>query len=286
MKKHLIAILIIALTLSLAGVGVWVFVRSRNIKPLYQANCEFVISEDSSSLKTKIARAEELYTLSGETRLTTLWEVIDKIDTFESDLNSYLVLCNAKPKSTKKLSKSYINLIKARSTLINEYDEYITRMSGNLNADGPAIQNLYNDIFNKTVSYIYKYNECFNQTSNYVFDKVYNTDTIKPELYLLYSLGVNNLLNNISNNHFTSTTLITKLNNAITLTEGNLTIKDAVIGGEFSEYAFRFKIHFNSCNLSILINNFINYCNLNINPDNETSNEKLAVHYAKLLLEI
>lgn len=288
MKKHLIAILIILLVLSLVGVSVWFFVFNRNVKPLYKANCEFVLSQDTESLKTKIAKAETLYneSVSSETRLTTLSEIIDKLDTFESDLNSYLVLCNAKPKSTKKLSKSYTELIKSRSTLINEYDEYIARMSGNLNADGSAVENLYNDIFNKTVSYIYKYNSCFNQTSNYVFTKVYTVGTIKPELYSWYSLSVNNLLNNIVNNQFTKTVLVTKLNSAITLTDGNLNIKETVIGGEFNEMALKFKLHYNNCDTSVLIDNFISYYNLNVNVDIETSNEKLAVHYAKQILEI
>ena len=288
MKKHLIAILIIVLVLSLAGVGVWFFMRNRNIKPLYEANCEFVLSKDSDLLKSKIEQAENLYAkvVNGETRLTTLNQVIDKIDTFEKDLNSYLVLSNAKPKTTKKLSKSYTNLIDARSTLIREYDEYITRMSGNLNADGQAVQKLYDAIFNKTVSYIYKYNECFSSTSSYVFSKVYTVGNIKAELYSLYALGVNNLLNNISNNRFTNTVLISKLSSGINLSNGNINIRSNVVGGEFSQIAYKFKSHFNNSNKAILIDNFTTYYNTAINANIETSNEKLAVYYVKQILEI
>lgn len=288
MKKHLIAILIIVLILSLGGVGIWLFIRNRNIKPLYDANCEFILSEDTQALKTKIAQAEILYAevVSGETRLATLHNIITKLDTFDSDLNSYLVVKKIKPSKTKSLSKSYSNLTKTRSTLLVEYDEYITRMSGNLNADGSAVEVLYDKLFNKTVSYIYKYNECFNKTSNYVFTKVSKVDTIKQELYSLYSLSVSNLLNNISSNNFTSTTLIKKLNNAINLSNGNIVINSSVAGGEFSETAFKFKSHFRNSNLTILINNFVTYCNETIDINTETSNEKLAIYYAKQLLEI
>jgi hypothetical protein len=294
MKKHLLAIVIIVLVLSLGGVGIWLYVRNRNIKPLYQASCEFIHDEDTALLKNKILQAEDkmteaeqLHSLpSSGNRLSTLNQIIDKIDIFEQDLNTYLVFNNAKPKTTKNLSKSYTNLSKSRTILLREYDEYITRMSGNLNADGHAIENLYNEIFNKTVNYRYKYNACFNQTSSYVFENVYKVDTIKSELYLLYSLGVNNLLNNISNNNFKNTTLITKLNNGIILSNGNIDIKDSVKGGEFSIMAFKFKSHFNKSNLSTLVENFDTLYNININPDNEISNEKLAIYYAKQILEI
>ena len=288
MKKHLIVVLIIILIAALTGTGIWLFVRYNNVKPLYKANCEFVFSEDTTSLTNKITQAQTLYNqvIASETRLVTLNEIISKINNFERDLNSYLVLLNSKSKTTKKLSKSYTNLTKTRSILITDYDEYITRMSGDINADGPAIQNLYNDIFNKTVDYLYDYISCFSSTSNYVFSKVYTVDTIKAELYSLYSLGVNELLNNISNNQFAYTIIISRLNNVISLTNGNMTIKSSIIGGEFSQEAFKFKQHFNNSDLSVLIDNFNIYYGLSINVNLETSNEKLAVYYAKKILEI
>ena len=288
MKKHIIRILIIVLILALLGTGAWIFVRRNKVKSLYQANCDFVVNEDSSTLISKMTYAQNLYSaiLSSESRLTTLQTIIIKMDEFEKDLNSYLVLSTAKAYKTKKLSKSYSSLIKSRKTLINNYDEYITRMSGDINADGPAIQILYNNLFNKTVDYLYSYNNCFQQTSNYVFSKVYKADSIKSELYTMYSLGVTNLLNNISNNKFSSTTLITKLNNGITLFNGNIKLVDAIKGGEFSVEALNFKKYFNNSDLSILINNFNTYYNSTINLDTETSNEKLAIYYAKLILEI
>lgn len=288
MKKHIIRILIIVLILALLGTGAWIFVRRNKVKSLYQASCDFVINEDSSTLISKMTNAQNLYNsiLSSESRLTTLKTIIIKMDEFEKDLNSYLVLSTAKAHKTKRLSKSYSSLIKSRKTLINNYDEYITRMSGDINADGPAIQILYNNLFNKTVGYLYSYNNCFQQTSNYVFSKVYKADSIKSELYTMYSLGVTNLLNNISNNKFSSTTLITKLNNGITLFNGNIKLVDAIKGGEFSVEALNFKKYFNNSDLSILINNFNTYYNSTINLDTETSNEKLAIYYAKLILEI
>ena len=117
---------------------------------------------------------------------------------------------------------------------------------------------------------------------------MYKVDTIKEELYTLYSLGVNNLLNSISNNRFASenVTLITRLNNGIKLSNGNISIKSSVDGGEFSIDAIKFKTHFNNSNLNTLITNFNTYYSESINISTETSNEKLAVYYAKKILEM
>lgn len=288
MKKHIVAILIIILILALAGTGIWFVMKRNNIKPLYKANCEFTVSKDTSDLCSKMTEAQTLYNMifASETRLTTLQSVILKLDSFDKDLNSYLVLLNKESKTSKKLSKSYADLIKTRKSLITDYDEYIVRMSGNINADGTAVQNLYNELFNKTVDYLYKYNKCFNLTSTYVFDKIYKADNIKEELYTLYSLSVNNLLNNISNNRFNNTTLITRLNNGIRLLNNNLHIIESVKGGEFSVESIKFQQYFNHSSLTVLIDNFNTYYAESINPNVETSNEKLAVYYAKQILEI
>lgn len=289
MKKHIVAILIIILILSLVGVGIWVVVNAQKIKPLYKANCEFILSDDTATLATKISTAHSLYTIevmSSETRLDVLKSVVIKLDDFEKDLNAYLSLSNVKAKKTKSLSKSYTELSNIRSQLIKDYSEYITRMSGDINADGDALQNLYNEIFSKTVNYLHSYNKCFALTTNHVFKSVYTSDTIKQELYTLYSLGVNDLLNNISNNNFKSVSLINRLNNGIKLSNNNLVIKDSVDGGEFSIQALNFKKYFNASNKTTLINNFESYYPNIINPATETSNEKLAVYYAKQILEI
>ena len=289
MKKHIIIITSIILILSIVGVGIWFVVKKNNSKPLYSVSCEFVESSDANLLQSDISIAENLYrnkVISTETRLTTLQQVIAKLDSFEADLSSYLLLSKAKPSSTNKLSKSYKDLESVRSVLIKDYSEYITRMSGNTNISGPALKELYNDIFNKTVNYVYKYNSCFIQTSNYVFTKVYKVDTIKTELYLMYSASVTNLLNNISNNQFASTATIDKLNTGLTLSNGNLHIRENIQGGEFSLEALNFKKYFNSCNTGSLISNFETYYNMLINPNTETSSEKLTVYYAKLILEI
>lgn len=286
MKKHFIAILIITLILAIAGTSVYFIVKHSKPTPLYKANSSFILDEDTTSLTSKITQAQTLYAkeVSGDTRLLVLHNAINKLDTFELDLNSYLVLNTVKAKSTKKLSKMYSNLNSSRNTLIKNYDEYITRMSGNLNADGNAIQKLYNDIFNKTVAYLYDYNTCFIQTSNFVFSKVYKAGTIKTELYTLYSLSVNNLLNNIKNNQFENTSLITRLNNGINLNNNNIVIVASVNGGEYSTQALNFKKYFNSSNLTVLVENFNTYYNASINVDTETSSEKLAVYYAKQIL--
>ena len=287
MRKHIVSFIIVVLILGIIGAGAWTIAKRTNTKTLYQANCEFVISENSTNLATKINQAQTLYnTIFSENRLALLQNVITKIDGFEKDLNSYLVLTTSKLKENKSLSKSYTNLTKKRNSLITDYDEYITRMSGDLNADGNAIQKLYNDIFNKTVEYLYKYNSCFKSTTNYVFKNIYKAESIKPELYSLYSLGVDNLLNNISNNKFGDTSLISRLNNGINLTNGNLYIVSTIDGGEFSLEALKFQEHFNKSNLTTLVDNFNTYYATTMNPNVETAHEKLAVYYAKLILEI
>ena len=141
MKKHLVAILIIVLVLSLTGVGIWLVVRNNKTKPLYQSNCDFIISDDVDNLTSKMNQAQGLYNVlfPSENRITTLHNIIVKIDGFEKDLNSYLLLSQTSNKASKKLSKSYTNLINDRKILIKNYDEYITRMNGNLDADGPAM---------------------------------------------------------------------------------------------------------------------------------------------------
>lgn len=288
MKKHIVALLIMVLVLTLTGTGIWLVIHNNDIKPLYKTSCEFIHHNNTNELVDKITVAQTKTTVDipNKDRLTVLQNIIVKIDTFEKDLNSYLSLSTVKAKNTKKLSKSYEDLLKTRKALIKNYDEYITRMSGDLNPGESAIQSLYNELFNTTVSYIYKYNDCFKSTTSHVFSKVYTGESIKPELYTLYSLGVSNLLNNISNNQFTNTALITRLNNIINLSNGNIQIVSTIKGGEFSVEALNFQTHFNNSNLSILIDNFNAYYSLSINPNVATSSEMLAVYYAKLILGV
>jgi len=284
MKKHLIAICIIVLVLAIGGISIWVFIQNKKAKTLYQAHCEFALGNDTNLLIEKMSTAQSLY--PSETGLKILQTSIAKLDSFEADLNSYLMLSNTKNKTTKKMTKSYSSLNNSRAILITTYEEYIVRMSGNINAESPALKTLYSSLFDKTVKYLQQYNTTFITSSNYVFNNVCNVDTIKPEVYTLYSLGVNNLLSNLSGVKFADLSLITRLNNGIKLSNGNISIKSSVYGGEFSEEAFSFKRYFNSCNHSTLIDNFNTYYNTSINVSLETSNEKLAIYYAKKILEI
>ena len=291
MKKHILGILILILVLSIIGVGIWFFIKKNNLKTLYKVRCEFVLNNDEEILLSNITQAESLYqskVLPTENRLTVLHTVISKIDSFEKDLTSYLMLSNDTNSTTNKLTKTYKDLSSSRKALIDDYNEYIVRMQGNTNIDGNSIQNLYNEIFTKTNDFVYKYNDCFNATFSYTFNKVYKVSTIKSQLYSLYSATVNNLLNNISNYSFRSTALINRLNGGIYLDNNNLHIKESVEGGEFSLPSQNFKKHFNSCNLESLVTNFETYYSTvySINPSTETSNEKLAVYYAKQILEI
>jgi len=288
MKKHLVIMLILTLILALLGIGVWYSIQQRNAKTLYKLSTEFVLSEDSNTLLDNISSAESLYNKQAtitESRLTSLHTIISKIDTFEQDLTSYLALSNIKASSTKNLNKSYKSLSAARDTLISNYNEYIARMSGNTLIEGNAADNLHNEIFNKTVNYVARYNSCFHSTATYIFNKVYKVDTIKSELYDLYYRGVKSLLGNISNNQFTNLGMIEKLNTGITLVNNNIYLKPSVKGGEFNVMALNFKKHYNNSDLGKLIKNFETYYNSSIDINTETSNEKLAIYYAKQILE-
>jgi len=289
MKKHIIGIIIFTLVLVLATAGILFYVNNKNKKPLYKITCEFVTSKDTDILISSMAEAEELYqekVFSAENRLTILQTVVAKIDSFESDLNSYLILSKLKASETNKLNKMYKSLSGDRSLLIKNYNEYITRMKGNINIDGNSLQKLYDDIFEKTTSYLRTYNSCFKSTYKHVFSKVYKADTIKIELYSLYHAGVKDLLSNISNNKFGNVEIIGSLNRGIKLNGNSLHIISTEVGGEFGINALKFKKHFNKCDLNLLIENFETYYNGLINPETEKSNEKLALYYAKQILEI
>lgn len=290
MKKHVIGFMIVLLILTLVGTGAWLVIRYNNAKTLYQVSCDFAFSEDSKTLTKKIENAQSLYDaqISGETRLMVLYEINLKINSFEKDLISYLQMSDIKPAKTKELNKKYSSLSSHRKELIKNYDEYIIRMNGNLIADNSAIQNLYKNLFARTVSYLQKYNSCFASISQHVFNKVYRAETIKPQLYSLYSLGVTNLLSSISNSSFTynALTTIDRLNSGIELENGTLKIKTSVDGGEFSSDARNFKQYFTECDKSNFISNFEDYYSSYVNPTVETSKEKLAMYYAKRILEI
>ena len=289
MKKRIILFTIFVLIIFIVGALAWMIFKQNNIKPLYEANTKFVASSDTQDLTAKMKTAQQKYSaiLSSETRLTFLKDVTLKLDELEQDLNVYLTLAPKDNKTAKQLSKSYSNLIKKRKSLIRDYNEYIDRMKGDLNADGDPspLQSLYNQLFNNTVDYLYDYNKCFIKTSSYVFSKVYKVDTVKKQMYSLYSAGVNDLLNNITNNKFSSTILINYLNSHINIDNGIFKLSENVDECEYNALVLNFKHYFNKSNLVDLTKNFSTYYNANIDTTTETSNEKLAIYYAKLILE-
>ena len=288
MKKHIIIISILICVILGVGVGVWYIMRKSDNQSLHSTVGQFILDDDTKALNDKMVKAESLYKSkvdNSETRLTMLNEVIAKIDIFEKDLHSYLILSGSKS-SANKLNKKYKSLSGTRDLLITNYDEYITRMQGNVNIDGSALNDLYNELFDKTIDYLYDYNACFRTTASHTFDKVYTAENIKEQLYALYSEAVVDLANNISNHKFSNITLISILNEGIVLDNGNIQLKEDVKGGEFSTQALKFKKHFNNSNISSLVKNFNTYYSLSINPATETSNEKLAVYYMKQILEI
>ncbi len=289
MKKHILGVLIVTAVLALSAVGIWYAVNLKNAKSLYKISGEFLSSEDTQALVANISMAESLYkseTLAVSSNFELLQEIIVKLDTFEADLNSYMVLSNIKPSETNRLVKTYKNLDGSREMLIKDYNEYITRMSGNTNMSGNAIQDLYNDIVDNTESYIYKYNTCFASTYKHVFGKVYKADSIKYELYSLYSAGIKGLLSDALDGQANSLTSIKRLNKGVKLTGSNIYINSEIIGGEFGEEALKFKHYFHESNIADVIDNFEIYYNVPINPNSETSNEKLAVYYAKQILNM
>lgn len=289
MKKHFKVIIIVISVLAVCGVGLWFVLSRTKDKPIQDVVNSFIENTDTSNLHARLETSQSLYSKHyTDTRLNSLRSVLVKLDDFEQDLNTYLTVCNIKPKTTKDLSKSYNELSSARASLIKECDEYIVRMQGNTLAEGQTVKSLYNSLFNKVASYISQYNSCFLNTTNFVFSSVTSGNNIKHQMYTLYSHGVKNLISNISNSQFKELKTITRLNSLITLDEyNNIQLKSSVVGGEFSILALNFKKYFNSSNKDALVSNFnIYYDSSNINVDTETSNEKLAVYYLKQIAEV
>ncbi len=288
MKKHFKVIIIVISILAVCGVGLWFVLSRTKVEPLAQAVNSFIEHEETEDLHERLTTSQSLYSEHyNDTRMNSLKEVLLKLDTFEQDLNSYLVVCNAKPKTTKNLTKSYNNLASARTNLIKDCDEYIVRMRGNTLAEGQTVKSLYNSLFNKVANYISQYNACFLDTSNFVFTSVAPSNNIKLQMYSLYSHGVKNLVGNISNSQFKELTTINRLNSSISLDGyNNIKLKSGILGGEFSSLALNFKKHFNNADKNDLISNFNTYYSLTINSDTETSNEKLAVYYFRQIVEV
>lgn len=289
MKKHFKVIIIVISVLAVCGVGLWFVLSRTKDKPIQDVVNSFIENTDTSNLHARLETSQSLYSKHyTDTRLNSLRSVLVKLDDFEQDLNTYLTVCNIKPKTTKDLSKSYNELSSARASLIKECDEYIVRMQGNTLAEGQTVKSLYNSLFNKVASYISQYNSCFLNTTNFVFSSVTSSNNIKHQMYTLYSHGVKNLISNISNSQFKELKTITRLNSLITLDEyNNIQLKSSVVGGEFSILALNFKKYFNSSNKDALVSNFnIYYDSSNINVDTETSNEKLTVYYLKQITEV
>lgn len=288
MKKHFKVIIIVISILAVCGVGLWFVLSRTKVEPLAQAVNSFIEHEETGDLHERLTTSQSLYSEHyNDTRMNSLKEVLLKLDTFEQDLNSYLVVCNAKPKTTKNLTKSYNNLASARTNLIKDCDEYIVRMRGNTLAEGQTVKSLYNSLFNKVANYISQYNTCFLDTSNFVFTSVAPSNNIKLQMYSLYSHGVKNLVGNISNSQFKELTTINRLNSSISLDGyNNIKLKSGILGGEFSSLALNFKKHFNNADKNDLISNFNTYYSLTINSDTETSNEKLTVYYFRQIVEV
>lgn len=291
MKKHIIAIIIIICILSLVGVGIWLVVRNNNSKDLYEVSTQFIFSEDTDALSQDILKAQTLYTTkvsSSETRLNTLHKTITEINAFEKDLIAYLALIDNNNSKAREINKAYKSLEGTRTLLLDSYDQYITRMEGNIHADGTAVYDIYDDIFNKTVNYLKEYNSCFKQTANYVFDHLDNNGNLKSQIYTLYFSNVENLIKGISDYQFASTYAIDTLNDLISLDNYNIKINTKLEGGEFSTEAIKFKQYFNASNLTTLVNNFetLHKESATINPETETSNEKLAIYYLTQILEV
>lgn len=292
MKKHIIGVAIALIIIISAGALLWIFVFNKDASDLYTACSNYVYSDDSETLQTSIQKAHSLYTLNnrgdtGENRLAQFGNIIDKINTFEKDLVSYLTLDNNK---SSKISKSYKSLSGSREHLINELTIYITRMSSNTEVGNSAtIKNLYEDILLSTVDFVKQYNSCFESSVNYVFTEVYTTSNIKRELYLLYSACVSDVINTMSSKQFPNMPVVNKLNSSIKLEYSCIQFASTISGGEFSKEALKFKQYFNQGSLTNFASNFITYyneTNSGFSPKDETSNEKLAMYYLKKILEM
>ena len=283
MKKRVAITITIVLLVVLIATGflVWFLKYRSKAKNIYISTSQFVNSAERNQLTVKIAAADEVYqrrVSSIEDRLTTLNSVILKLDEFEADLNVYLVL-SSKSSAVNEIVKNYQNLISKRRLLVDNLDEYITRMNGNIEAGGNAVQDLYNAMFEEVIDYIYDYNTCFYQTINYTFGKVESDTNIKKEIYSLYSHAVSDLLNNISSSKFKSTYTVEKLNSIILLEDNNIVLNPGLSGGEFNSIVAQFKECYSSCDKDALLTNFETYYTSYINETTETNVEKLTIFY-------
>ena len=292
MKKHLKVILIILLILSIGGAIAWLFLSRTKYEPLPSTVSAFIESDDTKYLHSQLEISQQLYNehYGTDYRLRKLKNILSKLDEFEQDLNTYLVTCDAKPKTTKDLTQSYKNLSSTRTKLLKECDAYIIRMEGNTSAEGQTIKALYNSLFDVVADYILQYSDCFRNTSNYIFSSVTNNSGIKAEIYSLYSYGVRQTLTNVVNSQFKDLTTIDYLNNTIKLdasngNKHNIAIPTTLDGGEFNILALNFKKYYNNSNKNELMSNFNTYRLLDINPSTETSNEKLTIYYFKQMME-
>lgn len=283
MKKHIIAILIIVLILAGVGIGIWLVVRKNNSQNLYQVSVDFSTSEKQSDLTNSIVTAQALYragTGSADGKLTALCNALIQMDQIQDDVNTYLIYSSDK-KVSSKLKKSFKSLSGERDLLLDEYDKYKTRMSGNISADGNAIHDLYNGMFSSTASYIYKYSDCLTSTINYAFSKVYTMSSMKFTMYSMYISSVRNMLNEVSDYEFSSTFTVNKIDNFISLQNDTISLDTNLVGGEFSYEALRFKHYIVNCDMDTFVANFEKNYPTHIDIETETSNEKLAMYYLK-----
>ncbi len=288
MKKRIILTIIAMCVILLIGAGIWLYISREKSTTLYQAKSDFVLSEDTTILNTKLATSESLYESidSTDSRITILLTVINKLNSFEADLTSQVVSNNTKSSKINKLNKGYKKLANEREDLIKYCDTYIISMTGNTAADGTWAKDLYNNLFNHTVNYIKNYCSNLEASSDYVFTKINTASQLKHQLYRLYIYSVKDALENINNYQFGKTFALTTFNSLITLNNGNFQLKESLIGGEYSEQALKFVNTITKCDMSTFVKNLEANYNSIINDTAETPAEKLATLYLKQILGV
>lgn len=288
MKKQIILIVITMCSIILIGSGLWLYFSREKSTTLYQAQSSFLLSEDTTELKSKLQTSEDLYQPINPTdsRISNLLVVLDKLNLFEEDLTSQTILNNTKSSKINKINKQYTKLKSERKELIKYCDTYIISMRGNTAVDGPYIQELYNNIFNKTTAYVYNYCVTIGSSADYIFTKINTSSNLKYQTLRIYIEAVKDCIENIKNNSFSDTFTLDNLNNLIVLVNGNIQLKSTVIGGEYSNQALKFVDNISKCDIKAFIDNFkVNYNSI-INDSKDTPAEKLAMLYLKQTLGV
>ena len=270
------------------GLGCWVYFSQPKSKSVYEAKADFILNNDTSTLITKLNSSQNLYegVFSQDARLTELINIIEQLNSFETDLLSLSINHKSTSNKIDKINKSYKILEQERKNLIKTCSIYITSMQGNTAVDGSWERELYNSLFNKTATYITNYCSAFEQSATYIFNTINTSCELKHQLYRVCIYSIKHSINSIVSSQIVDNFALEFIANNIQLDNGNIQINSSLVGGQFSEEALQFIQAISKCDIAQFVANLKTNYFLIINPSSETNNEKLATFYIKKILEV